>query len=1105
MSLINPFDNAPDSAFQTHVSAPFIFSNDESKRFRRSFLKLLENETPATGNIGLLDPLVLNEAIASIPINGMYTMRFARPDGTMQYYAINNRTRQKLIDRITEAAADTLEEDEMSTSDKWTYNFVKGNGNSDFTINKYTPPLKPKYQAFKGSFFNRTLKKDLPDEFKNIFSQMQIYDYIKADQAPCLMYALEQAGVSATALSSVRSIMKGKNVALTELPRIATAIEKRIAVTRKRSDDSDTRTTHYGKKEWDEIAIALYDKHFFVDKKLPLNLYALKHFEQLRNKSNWWLFRKSNERNKNSKTRSITALDYMVKNAQHFFDDITDCNDIMNSIHFEESEMRFDDREIAIPAGCSYGQSKSEQLGTAKNVKTKSEKQKVISAHFKTCFNNNAETVPETLSSNEWLEIFNAKKAYTKVGLDFETHTEGEIHKPFMCVASIEAEALRPRQIKRFHGEQCALLALKWLNSAVTKQQNYKPTHCTRPSKSTRPIKMIIHNAGYDWCFLQKHLQCPEKLENNGQLITAKGVFGDFNNPLQIEIKNSYKITPEPLSKFGKLFSLTVEKEVMPYSVYTARTVKAGTASMSDCLKHLPEKDHPHFIENVEKWGCKINDSDNVDIIKYAAIYCDKDVVTMMDGYAKFREMMFQVTELDIDAMATLPAIADAFLKKRGCFDGCRIISGVLRAYIQKFVCGGRVMCKDNAKIKTTTVMDDFDACSLYLSALALMPGFPIGEATNFTVQQLDDPTHKAIKAAKAAFCKIKITKVGKKYAIPLLNMKDENGTRQYTNEMVGECVYADSQTIRDLTEFHQIEYEVVNGVYFEGINNTINDVARELYEWRLKAKAKKNPIQVVLKLLGNSAYGRTLQCARPTSVEYLSKKNFDLVMSKHFEEIDEYTPIMNYKKEISCYRVRRHRSIQDHANFAHVGVGVLSYSKHIMSKVMFLAQDLGISIEYTDTDSMHLARDRVTDLANAYRTKYNTELIGKGIGQFHGDFDLDGADDVRAVESIFLGKKAYIDKLVGTSPSGEEVNGYHIRMKGVPGKAIYAKCEQRKEHPLHRSGSPMDLFKAHYYGAQISYNLLGAPKGQTAGVSFRYEKCGDVYSQKEFSRTVVF
>ena len=49
-----------------------------------------------------------------------------------------------------------------------------------------------------------------------------------------------------------------------------------------------------------------------------------------------------------------------------------------------------------------------------------------------------------------------------------------------------------------------------------------------------------------------------------------------------------------------------------------------------------------------------------------------------------------------------------------------------------------------------------------------------------------------------------------------------------------------------------------------------------------------------------------------------------------------------------------------------------LSRSKHIMNKVMFLAEALSIQIYYKDTDSMHIPRNDVETLATAFKTKYN-------------------------------------------------------------------------------------------------------------------------------------
>ncbi len=99
------------------------------------------------------------------------------------------------------------------------------------------------------------------------------------------------------------------------------------------------------------------------------------------------------------------------------------------------------------------------------------------------------------------------------------------------------------------------------------------------------------------------------------------------------------------------------------------------------------------------------------------------------------------------------------------------------------------------------------------------------------------------------------------------------------------------------------------------------------------------------------------------------------------------------------------------------------TYSKRIMNQVMCLADYSIIKINYQDTDSMHIEAHKVEKLNHLYKCKYNKELIGEELGQFHNDFDPDewkgkGYKDVVSVGLIAIGKKMYIDKLRGVDLS---------------------------------------------------------------------------------------
>ena len=77
------------------------------------------------------------------------------------------------------------------------------------------------------------------------------------------------------------------------------------------------------------------------------------------------------------------------------------------------------------------------------------------------------------------------------------------------------------------------------------------------------------------------------------------------------------------------------------------------------------------------------------------------------------------------------------------------------------------------------------------------------------------------------------------------------------------------------------------------------------------------------------------------------------------------------------------------------------------MNEVMCTAEDLNINIYYQDTDSIHIQKNRLNELAVEYQKRFGIELIGKNFGQFHNDFDE--VADGYAYQSIFDGKKCML------------------------------------------------------------------------------------------------
>ncbi|EMS12683.1 DNA polymerase, partial [Entamoeba histolytica HM-3:IMSS] len=57
------------------------------------------------------------------------------------------------------------------------------------------------------------------------------------------------------------------------------------------------------------------------------------------------------------------------------------------------------------------------------------------------------------------------------------------------------------------------------------------------------------------------------------------------------------------------------------------------------------------------------------------------------------------------------------------------------------------------------------------------------------------------------------------------------------------------------------------------------------------------------------------------------------------------------------------------------------------MNEVIYLCENMDIEVYYQDTDNIHNKDDKSTQLRYYYHEKYNIELVGIKIDQFHSDF----------------------------------------------------------------------------------------------------------------------
>jgi hypothetical protein len=651
----------------------------------------------------------------------------------------------------------------------------------------------------------------------------------------------------------------------------------------------------------------------------------------------------------------------------------------------------------------------------------------------------------------------NDNKKMDNLFFDFETNPNG-VHKPYLC------RTYDGKSSREFIGENCGLQLLFSLK---------------------RNTRLIAHNVTYDFRFLIQYLRNVSELARGNKLISAKGRFNDF----EIEIKDSYNLITMPLRNFPKVFAIeNTVKEVMPYTLYTDENIAKRFVSIPSALSILPEDEREQFLENIKRWDLQVDET--YDIIKYSSMYCEIDCKILCQGYNTFRKWISETFKLDINHILTGASLAHQYFVNEGCYNGVNELGGVPQLFIQGCVVGGRVMCAENKKMMLDYVINDFDAVSLYPSAMYRMDGFLKG-----VPKVIENHDFNWIKMQDGYFIDVVIKSVGIKRKFPLMSYKNEAGVRVFTNDMVGRTIRVDRYTLEDIIKFQDITFDVVRGYYFdEGFNTKVRDVITTIFNKRLDAKKAKNPVEMVYKLIMNSGYGKSIM--KPVETEsrffdtYDGEDEFNVFLTRNYNWVTSYVKFGN-KIKVNTVKV-----LMDHFNIAQVGVCILSNSKRIMNEVMCLAEDNDIDLYYQDTDSMHLRDEHIPILSKVFKETYGRELIGKGLGQFHSDFDLPGCTNIVATKSIFLGKKCYIDKLEGTNSNGEKETGYHIRMKGIPEKCIHYVVEHSPKYK-----DVMDLYIDLYNGNEVAFDLTNG--GSKA--NFKFNKDYTINTLSLFTRSIKF
>lgn len=918
----------------------------------------------------------------------------------------------------------------------------------------------------------------------------------------CLYIALKHQDLELEKLNSMKEFVKSGSVPITKLKNIAKKLNICIVLKRNEKD-----LIYYGNKEDKQYKINLIDNHYFIDCKIDITSYALKNYDEIKdikdyhkiNKKKGKYFEKSNKHQINS----FRVVNYLLENKDKLLKSIP-ILDIMATPYYNNM-----------------------------------------------IDNNDLEYDPKTCSKiNECIKTDN-KEAH-RIFFDFETDTsrKDEEEKPTKHVPYLMCALDQNNKNFVAYGEECGKDFINNIKNQFTKEKVMEDVSKFDIGK-VKDVMLIAHNCRYDFTFIMdffsqfglrpilngtrlmggsariyinnhedRHI-CNKKCKNKCEMKNKILVKGKWISPfIKIILQDSYNLISKPLRDFSNMFKLNSQKEILPYDLYNTKNIFDKYISINECLSFVKYEDKEEYLLNAKNWGCIVNNK--IDIIKYSKIYCDMDCKVLKDGYDTFRIWIKEVCDLDIINYCSIASLSMDYLIKKGCFSteikeqeisldelyklekyNCYKLAGRPRDFIQKCVVGGRTMCRNNKKWRVEGRINDFDAVSLYPSAMYRMKGFLKGlpkviKKENLNLDWLKNNTDGFFIKVMALNNCSQLTHgvlAGKFLNFPLLSNTENDGVRNFTNETKGNIYYLDKTMIEDAIEYQNIEFDIICGYYYdEGHNNKINGVMKHLFNTRLEAKKKGNPIQEIYKLLMNSSYGKSLLKPIETDIAIVPNSKFDAYLNKNYNYIRQITDLKDSKI------IKETKIIDDHFNNCYAGVEVLSMSKHIMNEVMCLAEEKDLKIYYQDTDSMHIDDKDIKILTKEFKNKYNRDLIGKGMGQFHSDFDMGKAKNIVATKSIFLGKKSYFDKLEGDL-DGKIIDGEHTRMKGINFEGIqhYAKLKGCTIEDIYdRLYDDDKLWKDVNNGA---FDLLaGGSK-----VKFKYNNDMSVKSCNSFFRSVNF
>jgi len=977
---------------------------------------------------------------------GKHAMTLTKTNGDTVIVPVNENTRNYILDLLRNGVdfeqkdgygSDILAQYEFDDLESMTFKIWK----------KPTRVIENK----DGKFFPyiNTTNIDLGKKYQ-IYNQEDAYnkDMLEA-RGHCLIHTLLECGISREIVNSIKLSYSNKsNISKKDLGEISTKINRKI-VLHYINKTKSAKLVHkqiFNGSQADEIHIAMYENHYFKFDLTEYSKFSMDNYEEVKEEKDFHniIERRSNGKYKRkadkSKINSL-MLAYKLKTSEHFKQ--------LDLTKFAEASSHIELKNHIYLGNVQNEQRKCFEVSADKDKFTESE---IFYADCESYVNGDHHTIQligVVNSINDHVDILN------------------------VCDQSYDSnEKVSPEQ-----------LAVYGFLNILTKN-------------GKQDSLCYFHNLKYDYHLLEQYLNITNKCEKDKQVYSVTVLW----KKQVVEFRDSFKILTFALAKFQKTLDLPKhisKKEAISYEYYTKENNNQGCAT-STYLDLLSEESQVIFRENLLKEPSYDPKTKTFNPLTYYKEYLRLDCLVLKKGVRKFNKLIKDLTGgMSIYNHLTISSLTDKYMRLYGAYDGVYEVSGNLREYIGRAVYGGRVCV--NALFKRKLVegkIADLDGVSLYPSAIERLcdeTGLPLGKCRRYDPKVVD-----GWRKSSYAVLTVKITKVNKIQKMPFIAHRTEDSIK-YSNEPPKEPIIIDSTTLEDYIKFHEIEYEILDGVEWNsGHGPTMGELILDLFKQRLKFKKLKPALAQVIKLMLNSTYGKTIMKKSKISTKIVKNDDkFESYIYNNFNTITKFRKLNQYNYEVTSM------CSDDSYNRAHIGCSILSMSKRIMNEVFDIANSLNLPIYYTDTDSIHCNLEDIPAIEKEYLRIYNKPLIGVNLGQFHVDFDLKGAvTEIYATKSIFLGKKSYIDLIESTNAKGEKITGVHYRLKGITKEGV---IHSSKEYSNDFQTGCLELYKDLARGTpkRMTLNPYDADN-KSKKVLFEFKQ-GKVSTRKPFYRRVEF